>query len=281
MTIRALLQIGREKLAPHSLARLEAEVLLCHALGVGRSFLFANPDLEVPLKRSNDFQTLLRRRCQGEPVAYLVGKRAFWTFELKVTPDVLIPRPETELLVGLALSRIPTEADWRIADLGTGSGALALAIASERAKCEVHATDLSQAALLVARENCETLNLDNVQFSQGSWLQPLTGKFQMIVSNPPYVAWNDPHMQQGDCRFEPEMALSPGLDGLAAIREICQQSVNQLESGGFLLIEHGHDQGTEVRKIFSQSGYQSVTTHQDMAGLDRVTSGQMLEPAKT
>jgi len=280
MTIRGLLQVGRDKLAPHSLARLEAEVLLCHALGVGRSFLFANPDLEVPLKRSNDFQTLLRRRCQGEPVAYLVGKRAFWTFELKVTPDVLIPRPETELLVGLALSRIPPEADWRIADLGTGSGALALAIASERAKCEVHATDLSQAALLVARENCQTLNLDNVQFSQGCWLQPLTGKFQMIVSNPPYVPRNDPHMQQGDCRFEPEMALSPGLDGLAAIREICQQSVNQLESGGFLLIEHGHDQGTEVWKIFSQSGYQSVTTHQDMAGLDRVTSGQMQGPAK-
>jgi len=280
MTIRALLQIGREKLAPHSLARLEAEVLLCHALGVGRSFLFANPDLEVPLKRSNDFQTLLRRRCQGEPVAYLVGKRAFWTFDLKVTPDVLIPRPETEVLVELALSRIPPDADWRIADLGTGSGAIALAIALERAKCAVHATDLSQAALAVARHNIKTLNLDNVQLSQGCWLQPLTGKFQMIVSNPPYVPWNDPHLQQGDCRFEPEMALSPGLDGLAAIREICQQSVNQLESGGFLLIEHGHDQGPEVGKIFSQSGYQSVTTHQDLAGLDRVTSGQMWETAK-
>jgi len=281
MTIKTLLQCAREKLAPEPLARLEAEVLLCHALEVNRSFLFANPDLEVPLKRRSDFLLLLRRRSQGEPIAYLVGKRSFWTFDLTVTPDVLIPRPETELLIELALDRIPIAANWRIADLGTGSGAIALAIASERPGCEVHATDLSDKALRVARENSARLKLEQVQFHRGSWLQPLTGRFQMLLSNPPYVPQNDPHMRQGDCRFEPEMALSPGTDGLAAIREITLQSSGVLEPGGWLLIEHGHDQGHGARALFKQSGLQSVSTHADLAGLSRVCAGQVPDQPKS
>ncbi len=275
MTIRALLQSAREKLAPDPLARLEAEILLCHALEVGRSFLFANPELEVPLKRRSDFMALLRRRSQGEPMAYVVGKRSFWTFDLTVTPDVLIPRPETELLVERALEKIPLNANWRIADIGTGSGAIALAIASERPGCEIHATDLSDEALRVARENSARLNLGRVQFHQGSWLQPLPGHFQVLVSNPPYVAQNDPHMQRGDCRYEPVLALSPGTDGLAAIREISLQSPGKLEAGGWLLIEHGHDQGADVRKLFNQSGLKSVSTYTDLAGLERVCVGQL------
>lgn len=281
MTIKALLQRGRDKLAPDSLARLEAEILLGHALEVSRSFLFANPELEVPLKRRTDFISLLHRRCQGEPIAYLLGKRSFWNFDLKVTPDVLIPRPETELLVELALENIPPDARWRIADLGTGSGAIALAIASERPNCEVHATDLSEAALLIARENRERLNLIRLQLHQGSWLQPLAGRFRVLVSNPPYVAEGDPHMQQGDCRFEPGVALSSGADGLAAIREIVQQSVLKLESGGWLLTEHGHDQGEEVRSIFSTAGFRCVSTQQDMTGLDRVCVGQWPDSASS
>jgi len=279
MTIKNLLQRAREKLAPDPLARLEAEMLLCHALGVSRSFLFANPDLEVPLKRRSDFMLLLRRRSQGEPMAYVLGKRSFWTFDLTVTPDVLIPRPETEMLIELALERIPRIAHWRIADIGTGSGAIALALASERPGCEVHATDLSEKALRIARENSSTLKLGRIQFHEGSWLQPLTGRFHLLASNPPYVPKDDPHMRQGDCRYEPEMALSPGADGMAAIREITLQAMGKLETGGWLLIEHGHDQGADVRTLFLQSGLQSVSTYSDMAGLERVCVGQLCNGA--
>lgn len=280
MTIKNLLQCARETLAPDPLARLEAEILLCHALEVSRSFLFANPDLEVPLKKRADFLLLLHRRSQGEPMAYVVGKRSFWTFDVTVTPDVLIPRPETELLVELALDRIPLNARWRIADIGTGSGAIALAIASERPGCEIHATDLSDKALRIARENSARLKLEQVHFHPGSWLQPLNGRFQVLVSNPPYVPQNDPHLQQGDCRYEPEIALSPGADGLAAIREIILQSLGKLEVGGWLLIEHGHDQGEEVRKLFSRFGLESVNTYADLAGMDRVCAGQISIHAK-
>ncbi|HET6565475.1 MAG TPA: peptide chain release factor N(5)-glutamine methyltransferase [Xanthomonadales bacterium] len=278
MTIRTLLNCAQGKLAPDSLARLESEILLCHALEVSRSFLFANPDQEVPLKRRSDFMALVRRRSQGEPIAYLVGKRAFWTLELKVTPDVLIPRPETELLVELALEKIPADKTWRIADLGTGSGAIALAIASERPNCEIYASDLSEAALQVARENARNLGLDSVSFQLGSWLDPLPGNFQLIASNPPYVAADDPHLQRGDCRFEPRLALSPEGDGLDAIREICAAAITRLNPGGWLLVEHGYEQAKAAREQFRSAGFEAVTTRQDMAGLDRLTMGQAIKP---
>lgn len=272
MTIKALLRGAQDQLAPDSLARIESEILLGHALGVSRSFLFANPDLVVPLKRRADFLALVRRRSHGEPVAYLTGKRAFWTMELMVTPDVLIPRPETELLVELALELIPLDHPWRIADLGTGSGAIALSIASERPACQVLATDQSEAALEVARENARRLGIPSVSFHHGSWLQPLSGNFQLIISNPPYVAMDDPHMQRGDCRFEPVMALSPGSDGLEAIREICAFAP-RLDRGGWLLVEHGSEQACAVRELFVLAGLVSVSTQVDLAGLDRATMG--------
>lgn len=280
MTIKALLQFAREKLAPDPLARMESEMLLCHTLDVSRAFLYSNPDIDVPMKRRADFLALVLRRCQGEPMAYLTGKREFWSLELNVGPDVLIPRPETELLVELALERIPQGCNWRIADLGTGSGAIALAIASERPACEVLASDLSEAALVIARENARRLGIGSVKFCQGSWLEPLSGSFQLIVSNPPYVDKDDPHLQQGDCRYEPKMALSPGIDGLAAIREISRQSIEKLGAGGWLLTEHGHDQGAEVRDLLRQSGFQSVNTHADLAGLERVSEGQFTRHSK-
>ncbi|MDZ4731632.1 MAG: peptide chain release factor N(5)-glutamine methyltransferase [Xanthomonadales bacterium] len=275
MTIKALQQCAQSKLAPDPSARLEAEILLCHALEVSRSFLFANPELEVPLKRRADFMHLLQRRMQGEPIAYLVGKRAFWTLDLKVTPDVLIPRPETERLVELALEKIPPGSNWRIADLGTGSGAIALAIASERPSCQVHATDISEPAFTLACENARLHGLARVHFHCGSWLQPLSGQFHLIVSNPPYVDQNDPHMQQGDCRFEPALALSPGIDGMSAIREIVKESLHKLHAGGWLLVEHGYEQAQGVRSILRQAGFVFVSTQQDLAGLDRVCIGQL------
>lgn len=273
MTIRTLQRCAQDRLAPDPLARLESEILLCHALQVSRAFLFANPEFEVPLKRRAVFMDLLQRRQQGEPIAYLTGKQSFWTLELKITPDVLIPRPETERLVELALDRIPPGSHWRIADLGTGSGAIALAIASERPDCEIHATELSEPALHLARENARNLGLGNVLFYPGSWLQPLSGEYQIIVSNPPYVDQNDPHLHQGDCRYEPAMALSPGDDGLSALKEIISSAVVRLQAGGWLLVEHGMDQAKRVRDLFHQGGYTSVSTETDMAGLDRVTVG--------
>jgi release factor glutamine methyltransferase len=269
--IKQLLAGAYRKLALDSSGRLEAEILLGHALEVSRSFLYANPELEIPAARKDNFHSMIGKRSAGVPIAYLTGKREFWSLELKVTPDVLIPRPETELLVETALQRIPPTARWRIADLGTGSGAVALAIASERPVCEVHATEHDPAALSIARENAAKLGLGRVFFHQGSWASPLEGVFHVIVSNPPYVALHDPHLQQGDCRYEPEIALSPGPDALAAIREIAVAALPCLVDGGWLALEHGFDQGAEVRQLLSDLGYADISTSKDLAGLERIT----------
>jgi release factor glutamine methyltransferase len=207
-------------------------------------------------------------------VAYLVGSREFWSLPLEVTPDVLIPRPETELLVEAALGQLPADKCARVADLGTGSGAIALAVAHERPLCEVHATEVHEAALAVARRNGERLAAGRVAFHRGSWLEPLNGRFDLVVSNPPYVAADDPHLSEGDCRHEPSEALTPGGDGLAAIREIASNAVAYLEPGGWLLLEHGFDQGEAVRAILEESGYREIRTLQDLAGLDRLTLGR-------
>ncbi len=273
MNLRKHLESARHQLAGHPAAHLEAEILLAHALESPRSFLYANPDLELPRKRREAFLKLVRRRARGEPIAYLTGTREFWSLPLRVTEDVLIPRPETELLVETALDLIPENAEWRIADLGTGSGAVALALASERRHCAVHATDASEAALALAHDNRLALGLTSVRLHRGSWTAPLEGRFRMIVSNPPYVAANDPHLKQGDCRFEPRDALTPGKDPLSAIRAIAAQSAEMLESGGWLLLEHGPDQGEAVRGELESAGYASVETRRDLLGHERVTLG--------
>lgn len=239
-----------------------------------RSFLYANPELELPDRRSESFKRLIKQRVLGEPIAYLTGSSEFWSLPLEVNPGVLIPRPETERLVEAALNKIPPKADWRIADLGTGSGAIALAIASERSKCEIHATDISTKALNVARKNASQLGLNQVQFHRGSWSQPLQGKFHLIVSNPPYVNADDPHLTQGDLRFEPREALTPGTDGLQAIREITQLAHPVLVSGGWLMFEHGFDQGAATREILQGSGFINVETLHDLQGHERVTLGE-------
>jgi len=255
-------------------SRLEAEVLLRHTLGVSRACLYANPDQEVTARQQDKFLQWVQRRRQGEPIAYLTGSREFWSLNLKVTPDVLIPRPETELLVETALAGIPADVPWRIADLGTGSGAIAVAIASERPCCELFATEISSAALSIARRNVDSLKLGNIRLLQGSWLAPLEGKFHGIVSNPPYVASDDPHMKEGDIRFEPATALTPGADAMASIRHIAEASLPRLEDNGFLAFEHGCEQGNMSRQLLLKLGYSEVETIRDLAGLERVTSGK-------
>lgn len=274
-SIKHLLTWASGLLAANESARLESEILMAHVLASARSFLFANPEFELPDKHAEQFKKLVKLRAQGQPVAYLTGVTEFWSLPLSISRDVLIPRPETELLVELALEKIPLKTDWRIADLGTGSGAIALALASERKTCSLYATDISPAAIALARHNAQNLELKNIEFLTGSWAQPLQGRFQLIVSNPPYVDASDPHLQQGDLRFEPRLALTPGHDGLQAIRTISEQASGLLLSGGWLMFEHGWDQGPVCREIMLKAGFGQVVTKQDLQGHDRVTMGQI------
>jgi len=269
-TVQSLLR----KLPGAGLDPADAELLLAHALGRSRSWLYAHRDDPVDPADAERFRALVARRAAGEPVAYLTGRRGFWSFDLRVTPDTLIPRPETELLVELALARIPPEAQApRLADLGTGSGAIALALAHERPRARVVAVDLRPGALEVARANAAELGLPNVEFRQGHWLAPLAGeRFDLIASNPPYIAEGDPHLD--DLRHEPAPALSSGHDGLDAIRTIAREAPAHLVTGGWLLLEHGWDQGDAVRGILVAAGFTEVMTDRDLEDRDRVTCGR-------
>jgi release factor glutamine methyltransferase len=271
--LAALLAQARRRLASLPAGNIEAEALLAHVLGVSRAWLFAHPERQLTAAETAAFGALLARRETGEPLAYLTGRREFWSLSFQVTPDVLIPRPETELLVETVLDFVPREADWRIADLGTGCGAVAIAIATERPRCEVHATDCSAAALRVAAGNVEEHAAGHVQLHLGSWLDPLDGRFRVIASNPPYVAENDPHLTEGDCRFEPRGALTPGADGMEAIRHIAVNALPLLEPRGLLAFEHGFDQGEASRILLIDLGYREVRTVLDLEGRERVSRG--------
>lgn len=275
-SVQALLAAAGARLAAVSDSpRSDAELLLAHALGRPRSFLRAWPGQAVPPAQAEHFAALLARRGAGEPVAYLLGRREFWSLELAVSPATLIPRPETERLVELALACLPADRPGRIADLGTGSGAIALALAHERPQAQVVATDASAAALAVARANAERLGLAHVDFRLGDWCIPLAGAtFDLIVSNPPYVAAGDPHLAQGDVRFEPHTALVAGADGLDALRRIVAAARAHLVAGGWLLLEHGWDQGEAVPALLRAAGYVEVSDHRDDAGQPRVSRGR-------
>jgi release factor glutamine methyltransferase len=252
---------------------VDAALLVAHALGRTRSWLYAHGDDPVDEAAREACERLVGRRAAGEPVAYITGHRGFWRFDLRVTPDTLVPRPETELLVELALERLPEGKPLRIADLGTGSGAIALALAHERPAARVVAVDASAAALEVARGNARALGIGNVEFREGDWLQPLAGEtFDLIASNPPYIAVGDPHLD--DLRHEPALALSSGADGLDAIRTIVRDAPPRLVAGGWLLLEHGLDQGAAVRALLSAAGYADVSTARDLEQRDRVTLGR-------
>jgi len=273
-SLRRRLAAAAQRL-PGDSPRLDAELLLAHALGKPRAWLYAHAEDAPDAAAAAAFDALVARRAAGEPLAYLVGTRDFWSLALHVTPATLIPRPETELLVELALQRIAPEAAARIADLGTGSGAVALAIARERPRACVLATDASGAALEVARANALRLGLANVEFAQGDWCAALgAARFDLIVSNPPYLADADPHLQQGDLRHEPATALVSGSDGLDAIRVLARDALAHLGIGAWLLLEHGHDQGEAVRALLRQVGYAQVFTTADLEGRERVSGGR-------
>lgn len=260
---------------PGEEARHEVEQLLIHVLGVERAWLFAHATDEVDAEAMARFEVLLARRAEGHPLAYLTGRRGFWTLDLQVNTATLIPRPETELLVEQALARLPADDMVRVADMGTGSGAVALSIASERPLATVMATDVLGPALAVAVKNAQAHGLENVWFRRGHWYAALgSDRFDMIVSNPPYIAAGDPHLVEGDLRFEPPPALASGADGLDAIREIVAGAHEHLVPGGWLLMEHGWDQGDAIRALLEQAGFVEAQTVQDLEQRDRVTLGR-------
>jgi release factor glutamine methyltransferase len=267
----------RAALARSGLVPVDGQVLLAHVLGVDRAWLIAHATDALPRERADAFFALAKRRRDGEPVAYLTGRREFFGLDLAVGPAVLVPRPETETLVEVVLERLPVDREARVADLGTGSGAIALAIASQRPRARVIATDASEDALEVARGNAARLGLANVSFAYGDWYGALpegTGPLDAIAANPPYVAAGDPHLAEGDLRHEPAHALSPGGDGLDALRTIVEGAPAWLVPGGWLAVEHGHDQSDAVRALFEDAGFEAIAVRRDLAGIPRVVAGR-------
>jgi len=272
LSVAQALLWARQQLEAIDDAALDAEILLAYAMAKPRTWLKTWPEHILSEDQLSRFKNCILRRSQAEPTAYIVGEQAFWSLTFKVTRDTLIPRPETEMLVEQALSIIPTDGSYSVVDLGTGSGAIALSIASERPMASVWALDMSEPALKVAQANAQSNTIPNVTFEQGSWLSGWQhGNLDMIVSNPPYVAPNDPHL--ADLVYEPVTALVAQDQGLSDIRQITQQATEHLKPGGYLLFEHGYDQGLAVRDILQQAGFEQVETIKDYAGLDRVTLG--------
>lgn len=259
-------------------SRIEVQCLLQHVLSVQRAYLLAHPEHILSEAQQDAFDALLQRRLRGEPIAHLLGEREFFGLNLKVTPATLIPRPDTELIVELALNRISQTQPCRVLDMGTGSGAIALAIAKHKLNAEVVAVDASQDALAVAIENAQRLDISNVSFIQSNWFSALNGQcFDLIVSNPPYIASDDIHLSQGDLRFEPLSALASGMDGLDDIRRIISSAPQYLTSNSWLLLEHGYDQAASVRDLLTQRGFVSVFSEKDIAGIERVTGGSFCD----
>jgi len=274
-TIHNTLQHATAQLTSSDSARLDAELLLAHMLQQPREYLHTWPELVLTPAQLDEFTTLIYKRRDGWPIAYLLGHQAFWSLDLRVTPATLIPRPDTELLVETALQLFPAQPPRTVIDLGTGSGAIALAIAKERPHWQVHAVDTSSGALDVARDNAQRNQITNVTFHHSHWFGSLPAELRadLIVSNPPYIADADPHLSQGDVRFEPVSALVAGADGLTAIREILAAAAQHLSPHGWLLLEHGYDQSAEVHSLFTGWHFQQIHQHTDLAGHIRVTAG--------
>ncbi len=276
-TVQQCLLSARQQLAqcvPADEANIEAQLLLMHVLEVNRAWLIAHATDSLAAEPANAFQALLHRRLQGEPVAHILGTREFFGLTLKVTADTLIPRPDTETLVEAALQKI--HGAMRILDLGTGTGAIALAITRHAPQCEIIAVDASAAALAVAQQNASSLQLHNVQCLQSNWFTALgPASFDLIVSNPPYIEADDPHLQQGDLRFEPLSALASGTDGLQDIRQIIAQAPAHLNAGGWLMLEHGYNQAEAVQQLLNVAGFKNVQSLKDLGDHLRVTLGQL------
>jgi len=254
---------------------VDASILLCHVLDCSPSHLIAWPDNQLSPHQATQFKEILQQRIEGKPVAYITGEKEFWSLSLKVTSDVLIPRPETETLVEFVLEKFSGSPALTVADLGTGSGAIACALAVERPAWNIIATDSSREALDIARHNASAHQLENIRFVHGQWLEPLADlDFDLIISNPPYVAIDDPHLAQGDVRFEPEAALASGKQGMDAITHLALQAGQHLKAGGWLIVEHGYDQQQLVYDCFQQGGFEDIVQLSDLAGQPRVTTGR-------
>lgn len=254
--------------------RLDAELLLAQALGKSRGYLHTWPERELEASQLERFQAALARRRSGEPVAYILGRQGFWSLDLDVASHTLIPRPDTELLVETGLALLPAT-PLQVLDLGTGTGAIALALACERPAWQVTGVDRVAEAVALAQGNGTRLQLANARFAESCWFSALAGqRFQLIVSNPPYIAAADPHLSQGDVRFEPSSALVAGVDGLDDIRVIIEQAPAHLLAGGWLLLEHGFDQAEAVRELLVQRGFATVDSRRDLGGHQRISLGQ-------
>lgn len=273
LSIGSVLDSATRTLIPCSeSARLDAELLLAHLLGKDRTYLRAWPEIVMSPVPSQQYAELIEARKHGMPVAYLITYRDFWSGRFKITPEVLIPRPETELLVEMSLARIPVGQAMSVLELGTGSGIIAISLAMERPEISILATDISAAALEVARENAEKHRITQIDFRICDWFESIPGKkFDLIVSNPPYVAKNDPHLNQGDLRFEPKIALESGDFGLDALKTIADNAREWMQAGGTLLLEHGYQQAGALHELLHLFGYCEIRTRNDLQGHPRVT----------
>ncbi len=261
--------------AYQNIDRIDARMLLEYVLQVNHAFLLTHPDQVLSSTESECFYQLVIQRIEGMPVAYLTNERAFYDLVFNVTTAVLIPRPETELLVDLALAKIPINETCRVLDLGTGSGIIAVTIAKHRPRANVVAIDLSVDAVSIARINANKLGINNISIIQGDWFNGLIGeKFNLVVSNPPYIAVHDPHLEQGDLRFEPRIALTSDEDGLACIRDIIRAAPIHLHPGGWLLLEHGYNQAAACRQLLIDESFSNIFSQPDLAGIIRVSGGQ-------
>jgi release factor glutamine methyltransferase len=274
-SISKLLSLSAQLESISDTPQLDCELLLCHVIDKDRTWLQTWPDNQVSPTHQTLFKSLLDQRTKGTPIAYITGSRGFWSMDLNVSSDTLIPRPETELLVEIALKLgLPSQACGL--DLGTGSGAIALALASERSDMQWFAVDAQLGAVELAQDNCNQQQLSNISIFQSNWFDAIKqqdNKFDLIVSNPPYIAKDDPHLSQGDVRFEPKTALVSGVDGLDDIKVIVSQSSMYLNTNGWLVLEHGYNQGKAVRDLMLLAGFTKVTTKQDYNNLDRITLG--------
>lgn len=280
LTIGEAIDRGLSLLTESESPKIDVELLLCAAMDTHRTTLFAWPERALSEQAETKFIDSLQRRKQGHPIAHILQTREFWSLPLEVSSDTLIPRPDTELLVELTLQKAHSLDAPSIADLGTGTGAIALAIASERKDAAITATDFSEPALTIAKRNCTKLGFSNVQFFQGSWCQalPNASHYDLIVSNPPYIRNDDPHLSQGDVRFEPRSALVSKADGLGDIETIIRCAKKHLKDNGWLLLEHGYDQALEVAERMKGSGYHRVESYLDLGQNPRATVGQKAAP---
>lgn len=275
VSIQTCLQRANQLQSISDSARLDTELLLCHTINQSRTFLYTWPERELSDIQQEEFNRLFTRRLNGEPIAHILGEKEFWSLSLQVNNSTLIPRPETELLVEIVLELLPQDIPQKILDLGTGTGAIALALAHEHPQWEITAIDQSNAAVKLAQSNQQKLQLNNVAIKQSDWFSNLIDEtFDVIVSNPPYIANDDPHLQQGDVRFEPHSALVAENNGLADIEIIAAEAKPYLKPSAWLVVEHGYNQAEQVQAIFRNSGYDAVETRCDLSNQPRATFGK-------